>query len=373
MSEYKVQTPGRKRMKTPLARQILFQYLLSVALFTVALPLLALVCVILASSRTWYGTEPLYQLLTWARDYFFLVFAAAYAAGFLVITIYFIRKPLRFLDELVSASAQLANLSEEPIQLPAAMKGAEDQLNLVRQQALHSAAAAREAEQRKNDLIVYLAHDLKTPLTSVIGYLTLLRDEPQISPELRSRYTGIALEKAERLEDLINEFFDITRFNLSHLTLEVSRVDLSLMLEQACSEFAPIFAEKDLSCQLDVPPKLECSCDPDKLARVFDNLLRNACHYSFPHTSVQVAAREEDGRLTLTFENEGPTIPREKLDRIFEQFFRLDSSRGTRTGGAGLGLAIARQIAELHGGSITAASAENHIRFTVVLPQFQKG
>ena len=150
-------------------------------------------------------------------------------------------------------------------------------------------------------------------------------------------------------------------------------MDLSLMLEQACSEFAPIFAEKDLSCQLDVPPKLECSCDPDKLARVFDNLLRNACHYSFPHTSVQVAAREEDGRLTLTFENEGPTIPREKLDRIFEQFFRLDSSRGTRTGGAGLGLAIARQIAELHGGSITAASAENHIRFTVVLPQFQKG
>ena len=128
---------------------------------------------------------------------------------------------------------------EEPIRLPEPMEDVEDQLNAVREQALQDARAAREAEQRKNDLVVYLAHDLKTPLTSVIGYLTLLRDEPQLSPELRSRYTGIALEKAERLEDLINEFFDITRFSLTHLELEKQPTDLSRMLEQVASEFAP--------------------------------------------------------------------------------------------------------------------------------------
>ena len=229
--------------------------------------------------------------------------------------------------------------------------------------------AAREAEQRKNDLVVYLAHDLKTPLTSVIGYLTLLRDEPQISPELRARYTGIALEKAERLEDLINEFFDITRFNLSHLELEKQPTDLTRMLQQVVSEFEPMLAEEQLTCTLDLPARMDYSCDPDKLARVFDNLLRNACHYSTPGTNVQISGAETDTSIVLSFHNEGRTIPPEKLERIFDQFFRLDSSRATRTGGAGLGLAIAKEIVELHGGTISARSWDNQVEFQVTLPK----
>ena len=216
--------------------------------------------------------------------------------------------------------------------------------------------------------MVYLAHDLKTPLTSVIGYLTLLRDEPQLSPEMRGRYTGVALEKAERLEDLINEFFDITRFNLSHIELERRPTDLTRMLEQVVSEFGPMLAAQDLTCRTDLPPKLVYNCDADKMARVLDNLLRNACHYSYPGTVIEVAAGAKANAVVLRFANAGPTIPPEKLDRIFEQFFRLDSSRASRTGGAGLGLAIARQIVELHGGSITAESADEHIVFTVRLP-----
>ena len=229
--------------------------------------------------------------------------------------------------------------------------------------------AAKEAEQRKNDLVVYLAHDLKTPLTSVIGYLTLLRDEPDLSPRFRARYTGIALDKAERLEDLINEFFDITRFNLTHLELEKRPVDLSRMLQQVASEFEPQFAEHSLTCALRLPPALDYDCDPDKLARVFDNLLRNACHYSTAGTEVEISAEVEESGIVLTFTNRGITSPPEKLGRIFEQFFRLDSSRATRTGGAGLGLAIAREIVELHGGAISAQSAGGVTTFTVSLPK----
>ena len=366
---------GTKKGSPPrsgFSRQILLQYVLSLLAYCFGLPLLGLFCAILASSRTWTGRELLYPLLSWARDYAMLLLIVGLCAGIFAITIYFICKPLRYVDSLVNASQEMALSPEKPVELPPALSNVADRLNVIRQEMLRSNAAAHEAEQRKNDLIVYLAHDLKTPLTSVIGYLTLLRDGPQISPELRARYTGIALDKAERLEDLINEFFEITRFNLTHLTLELSTVDLTRMLQQTVSEFAPSLAEKNLHCKLDLPPQIPCECDPDKLARVFDNLLRNANFYSFPDTEIHIWGQSAQGLTTLCFENSGPTIPQEKLERIFEQFFRLDSSRSSASGGAGLGLAIAREILRLHGGSICASSAENRIVFTVTLPQKQR-
>ncbi|MFR1975360.1 MAG: sensor histidine kinase, partial [Oscillospiraceae bacterium] len=189
-------------------------YLLVLMAWVVAVMALAFLGSIICASITWQPS-PLYDFLNWVRDYIVLVCIVTVLAGWVVISFYFISKPIKQLDVVANAAEQLSRPSEEPIQLPDSLEDISIQLNLAREQALRDARAAREAEQRKNDLIVYLAHDLKTPLTSVIGYLTLLRDEPQISPEIRARYTGIALEKAERLEDLINEFFDITRFNLS--------------------------------------------------------------------------------------------------------------------------------------------------------------
>ena len=365
MSKQK-QMGGRSRRST---LQAWGYYLLALTAWVTIVLVVSVLGFIICRSLIWYETNPLYHLLNWVRDYYFFVFAFVILVGWVVISYYFIARPNQQLQALIDASGQLSQPTEEPIRLPPAMKSVEDQLNLAREEALHAQRTAREAEQRKNDLVVYLAHDLKTPLTSVIGYLTLLRDEPQISPELRARYTGIALEKAERLEDLINEFFDITRFNLSHLELEKQTVDLSRMLQQVVSEFEPMLAEEQLTCTLDLPARMDYPCDPDKLARVFDNLLRNACHYSTPGTEVRISGAETDTSMVLTFHNEGRTIPPEKLERIFDQFFRLDSSRATRTGGAGLGLAIAKEIVELHGGTISARSWDNQVEFQVTLPK----
>lgn len=290
------------------------------------------------------------------------------AGGTVFITGWVFCKPLRYLDEVTEAARRLARPGEEPILLRGQLKTVQDELNLAREQGLRAAATLRREEQRKNDLIVYLAHDLKTPLTSVIGYLNLLADEPQISPETRARYTGIALEKALRLEELVNEFFEITRFSLSHLELELSRVDLSLLLRQMVSEFAPELDSKQLGCQLTLPPELFVRCDADKLARVFDNLLRNAVSYSNPGTTLQIQGKAEEERVELRFVNHGRTIPPEKLARIFEKFFRADESRASASGNAGLGLAIAKQIVEQHGGTIEAASADDQVVFTLHLP-----
>lgn len=351
--------------------KVLRQYMLSLLASVGLVSFLALGCTIFFGTfGFWRENLVLRYVLQACADYLPLLFVLCTAACWLGCTVHFIRKPLDLLDELAAAADILAQPeSEESITLAPELWELEEHLNLAKSQALRAAYAAREAEQRKNDLVVYLAHDLKTPLTSVIGYLTLLRDEPDLSPALRARYTGVALDKAERLEDLINEFFDITRFNLTHLELEKSPVDLARMLQQVAWEFQPQLTERSLTCRLDLPAALEYDCDPDKLARVFDNLLRNACHYSTPGTEVKISAAAGERDIVLTVANTGITIPPEKLGRIFEQFFRLDSSRASRTGGAGLGLAIAKEIVELHGGTISAQSQDGVTTFTVRLPR----
>ncbi len=245
------------------------------------------------------------------------------------------------------------------------------------------AAAERERQladesARRSDLVTYLAHDLKTPLTSVIGYLSLLDEVPDMPDAQRARYTGVALDKACRLERLVNEFFDITRYSLTHIELELAPVDLAGLLVQLADEFYPALAahgnvarvtvEGSVRTVDDPGEPLVLTADASRLARVFGNLLRNAIAYSDEGTPVEVGAVAGEGSVVVTVSDTGATIPSHKLRAIFDRFFRLDESRGTATGGAGLGLAIAREIVGLHGGSISAASENGRTTFTVELP-----
>lgn len=227
---------------------------------------------------------------------------------------------------------------------------------------------AAQAVSKKNDLVMYLAHDLKTPLTSIIGYLSLLDECPSLPAAQKAKYTGIALEKAYRLEQLINEFFEITRFDLNEITLQNNRIDLGLMLSQITQEFYPMFKAKNLSCEIDIKEKIVMFADSDKLARVFDNLLKNAVSYSYENSVILVGARIKNGYVAVKFRNRCDEIPKDSLERLFEKFYRLDSSRATATGGSGLGLAISKQIVELHGGAIKAKSTPDHTDFVVILP-----
>lgn len=358
-----------KEKMSAFARRFILQYLFAIIIPVVVMAALALLADWLAGFRIWYYDEKLYKNLHWFKENIFVIILLAAVIIGVFVTVVFMRRLLRYLDDVINASKGLMEPSDAPIELPPDIAEAQLELNLVRENALRNVALAREAEQRKNDMIVYLAHDLKTPLTSVIGYLTLLRDEPNISIESREKYTSVALERSQRLEDLINEFFDITRFSLTTLALDTRKIDFSLLLNQTISEFSPIFAENSLTASVDIQSDVFLVCDPDKLERVFDNILKNAVNYSYENTEIEFAMTAGDSAVTVTCKNRGRTIPKEKLDRIFEQFFRVDAARQSKTGGAGLGLAIAKEIVTLHGGTISAASEDEVIEFTVEIPR----
>jgi len=238
----------------------------------------------------------------------------------------------------------------------------------IKSALLENERRLKEETTRKNDLIAYLAHDLKTPLTSVIGYLSLLDEAQDMPPEQRAKYTRITLDKAYRLEKMINEFFDITRYNLQEIAIQKEPVDLYYLLVQLTDEMLPVLEKNGNTVSLQADERLTVPGDPDKLARVFGNVLKNAAAYSYPDTEIVISAQEQAGAVTICFINRGKTIPQNKLNSLFEKFYRLDEARTSGTGGAGLGLAIAREIVTLHGGTITAESRDKTVTFTVTLP-----
>mgnify|MGYP002702324630 FL=1 len=302
------------------------------------------------------------------RNHVELVFVIGMALVFFITFRIYLNWFVKYFMEINHGIDDIGRESIGEVSLPPELSATEKKINTVKHTLEKQKLDMKLTEQRKNDMVMYLAHDLKTPLASVIGYLNLLRDEKQISEELREKYLSVSLDKAERLEDLINEFFEIAKFSLSNITLQYSRISLVRLLEMLLYEFQPMLHEKNLNCNLMVPEDIIIRCDANKIQRVFDNILKNAVIYSFEDTDIDIAVAGQGEVVEITFTNRGDSISEEKLERIFEQFYRLDSSRSTSSGGAGLGLAIAKQIIELHNGTIMARSENEMVEFKVTLP-----
>lgn len=274
----------------------------------------------------------------------------------------------KYFDEIGRGMDKLVSDDDSEIILSQEMNLMETKMNACRSILDRRERDAKYAEQRKNDLVVYLAHDIKTPLTSVIGYLDLLSEVPDMPLEQRSKYINVALVKANRLEKLINEFFEITRYNLQSIILEKIDFNLSYMIYQIADEFMPMVSENNQQIVINSNADIMFHGDPDKLARVFNNVLKNAIAYGSVNSKITIDINKEDNYVNLIFRNCGTKIPKEKLETIFEKFYRLDESRGTLNGNAGLGLAIAKEIISLHKGDISAESDDKETRFYIKIP-----
>ncbi|MEF3306491.1 sensor histidine kinase [Paenibacillus sp. GYB003] len=258
------------------------------------------------------------------------------------------RIPVRYNDEMGELAANLNKMSE---------------------QLKTSIEDERRAERTKSELITNVSHDLRTPLTSISGYLGLIeQDRYRDEIELR-HYVHIAYEKSKRLHALIDDLFEYTRLSGGGLSLKKTSLDLVEMIGQLTAQFQYEMRQAGMEIRLSFPQgKAMIEADGDKLARVFDNLLANAVNYGKDGLYIDVSVRLNGKEAVAEVTNYGDPIPPQDLPHIFDRFYRVEKSRSEDTGGSGLGLAIAKQIVELHGGAIRAVSDRSRTVFEVVLP-----
>ena len=291
-----------------------------------------------------------------------------YLLGLLVLLLFAVPRLIKQVDSLACAVSDLFADKSAPINLPRSLSETRTELIDIQNRELHNEQATLAAEQRKNELVAYLAHDIRTPLTSVIGYLDILRSTPELPADKREQFANVAYEKAERLDTLMEEFFEITRYNLQSIPIERERVDLGLFCHQIAESMYPQTQAKSLEIEVHAPVDETVFIDPEKMARACGNLLRNAIAYSDPASTIVFSAERKGSKLVLEFSDQGKEISPEHLDAIFEKFFREDAARTSDKGGAGLGLAISKEIIEAHGGSITATSEHGLTTFSIEIP-----
>lgn len=242
-------------------------------------------------------------------------------------------------------------------------------INEMTEQINQLITSERDALQSNKDLIACVAHDLRTPITSVKGYLDLALDTKHYDLEQRQKYVRIAQTKANRLEYLIYDLFNYTKLTSGEITLHRSKIDLVQLVEQMVEEFYPLFQEEELECTTKYNISyLEMNMDGELIARAVQNLLSNAIKYGKDgkHVYVELECLEQEVQIRVT--NYGLVIPEESIKYLFDKFYRVERSRNVKTGGTGLGLTIAQEIVHLHGGRIQVTSGASGTCFTIALP-----
>lgn len=242
-------------------------------------------------------------------------------------------------------------------------------INEMTEQINQLITSERDALQSNKDLIACVAHDLRTPITSVKGYLDLALDSKHYDLEQRQKYVRIAQTKANRLEYLIHDLFNYTKLTSGEITLHRSKIDLVQLVEQMVEEFYPLFQEEELECTTKYNISyLEMNMDGELIARAVQNLLSNAIKYGKDgkHVYVELECLEQEVQIRVT--NYGLVIPEESIKHLFDKFYRVERSRNVKTGGTGLGLNIAQEIVHLHGGRIQVTSGASGTCFTIALP-----
>ncbi len=246
-----------------------------------------------------------------------------------------------------------------------------DSINSLVDSTVGAINEEKAIEQSKDELITNVSHDIRTPLTSIIGYLGLLKNGAVTSQEDMLKYINIAYDKAEQMKSLANDLFEYTTLKSTKTKLNVTPINIKGMMEQVAAGFELEAEKKGIAFSVKArPDDLIVNADVEKLVRVYNNLISNALKYAAGASRINLVANLiNHEQVELRVENNGEPIPKDKLKKIFDRFYRVESSRNTKTGGTGLGLSIVQGGVELHGGTIRCESNKDWTSFIILLPR----
>ena len=313
-------------------------------------------------------------------------YALCYAISFIVFveiffklidfTIEYIRKLRRSIQQVTSGNYgvqceveyddELGSLAANINALSKTLLAKEKESEKLKEKEKAALDIERNAERQKNELITNVAHDLRTPLTTIVGYLELIKDDTALSKEDVHKYSGIAYEKSIRLQEMMDDLFEFTKLDNADIKLNKSMINLSGLIMQMTDEFYPSFKDCNITPIVDLPEEnIYVQGDGQLLARVFDNLISNALKYGYHNTDLKIEVSGDEKYATVKVINHGDTIASEDIPLLFNKFYRTDSSRNSKTGGTGLGLAITKNIVDLHHGDISVTSDDQITTFIV--------
>lgn len=313
-------------------------------------------------------------------------YALCYAISFIVFveiffklidfTIEYIRKLRRSIQQVTSGNYgvqceveyddELGSLAANINVLSKTLLAKEKESEKLKEKERAALDIERNAERQKNELITNVAHDLRTPLTTIVGYLELIKDDTALSKEDVHKYSGIAYEKSIRLQEMMDDLFEFTKLDNADIKLNMSMINLSGLIMQMTDEFYPSFKDCNITPIVDLPEEnIYVQGDGQLLARVFDNLISNALKYGYHNTDLKIEVSGDEKYATVKVINHGDTIASEDIPLLFNKFYRTDSSRNSKTGGTGLGLAITKNIVDLHHGDISVTSDDQITTFIV--------
>ncbi len=246
-----------------------------------------------------------------------------------------------------------------------------DSINSLVDSTVGAINEEKAIEQSKDELITNVSHDIRTPLTSIIGYLGLLKNGAVTSQEDMLKYINIAYDKAEQMKSLANDLFEYTTLKSTKTKLNVTPINIKGMMEQVAAGFELEAEKKGIAFSVKArTDDLIVNADVEKLVRVYNNLISNALKYAAGASRINLVANLiNHEQVELRVENNGEPIPKDKLKKIFDRFYRVESSRNTKTGGTGLGLSIVQGGVELHGGTIRCESNKDWTSFIILLPR----
>ncbi len=319
------------------------------------------------------------QIQRMDRPTLYMILVAGLIVGMVLFICYFLLLTRRITRDLSYISGRITKIAEGNLNERIEVKRQDEigeiaeRINEMAQEIQRLMESEREALQTNKDLITCVAHDLRTPLTSVIGYLQLAMETDKYPVEQRQEYARIASQKANRLEGLIQDLFTYTKMVSGEVSLHPCDIDIVKLLEQMEEEFYPLFQDNGLECQMHTNiDSLILHVDPELIARAVQNLLSNAVKYGKDGKQILVFVEKREEEVAISVQNYGLVIPKESLGQIFDKFYRVEESRSRKTGGTGLGLNIAKEIILLHGGTIRAQSDVDGTIFTVTLPLNRK-